>query len=55
MAERADMTSAALSPEEKTKRGQRNLALALALGVFVLLVFVVTILRLGGSVAERGF
>ena len=55
MADRADMTGEALSPEEKTKRGQRNLAIALGLGVFVVLVFLVTILRLGGSVAERSF
>ena len=44
-----------LSSEEAKKRRQRSLALALALGLFVIIVFFVTILRLGGSVAERTF
>ncbi len=44
-----------LSPEEKKKRGQRNIAIALALGAFIILVFLVTILRIGGAVAERSF
>ena len=47
--------AAALTPEEEKKRGQRNLAIAFSLGVFIVLVFLVTILRLGGSVAERTF
>jgi hypothetical protein len=44
-----------LSPEELKKRKERNLAIALALGAFVILVFIVTVVRLGGSVAERSF
>lgn len=44
-----------LTPEEKKKRGQRNVAIALALGAFIVLVFLVTILRLGAAVAERSF
>lgn len=44
-----------LSPEELKKRKERNLAIALALGAFIILVFIVTIVRLGGSVAERSF
>ena len=36
-------------------RDRRNRAIALGLGVFVILVFAVTMLKLGGSVAERSF
>lgn len=46
---------AALSEAEKKKLNQRNLAIALGLGAFIVVVFLVTILRLGGSVAERSF
>lgn len=45
----------ALTPEEQKQRKQRNLAIALGLVIFIVLVFAVTILRLGGSVAERSF
>jgi uncharacterized membrane protein len=38
----------------KARRG-RNIAIALGLVVFVILVFAVTIVRLGASVAERSF
>ena len=38
-------------PEMKARRG-RNIALALGLVIFVVLVFVVTIVRLGGNVAQ---
>ena len=44
-----------LTPEEKAKQRQRNLAIALGLTAFVVIVFLVTILRLGASVAERTF
>ncbi|MBT8471356.1 MAG: hypothetical protein HKN14_04905 [Marinicaulis sp.] len=37
------------------KKKQRNLAIALSLAAFILVVFLVTILRLGGSVADRSF
>ena len=36
--------------EWKARRG-RNLAIAVALGFFVILVFIVTLVRLGGHVA----
>jgi len=39
----------ALSPEGKKKQNRRNLAIALVLAVFMALVFVVTILRIGGA------
>jgi hypothetical protein len=38
----------------KARRG-RNIALALGLIVFVVIVFVVTVVRMGGSVANRPF
>ena len=40
--------------DRKARRG-RNIALALGLVLFVLLIFVVTIVRLGGNVANRTF
>lgn len=40
--------------ESRVRRG-RNIALALGLVLFVVLVFVVTILRLGANVANRPF
>ena len=36
-------------------RRARNVALALGLVAFVVLIFVVTVVRMGGSVAERPF
>lgn len=44
-----------LTPEELKQRNRRNLSIALALGAFVIIVFLVTILRLGASVADRPF
>lgn len=38
-------------PELKARRG-RNIALALGLVLFVVLIFVVTLVRLGGNVAQ---
>ncbi len=38
----------------KARRG-RNIALALGLALFVILIFVVTIVRLGGNVAKGNF
>lgn len=45
----------ALTPEERKQQKRRNLAIALGLAAFIIIVFLVTILRLGGSVAERSF
>lgn len=42
-----------LTPEEKKKLAQRNWALAGLLLTFIILVFVVTVVKLGGSVAQR--
>jgi hypothetical protein len=38
--------------EAKARRG-RNIALALGLILFVILIFVVTLIRLGGNVSQR--
>jgi hypothetical protein len=42
-----------LTPEQKKSRRQRNVAIGLALGFFVLLFYVVTIAKLGPGVLER--
>ena len=39
--------------EARRARQRRNLMLAAALIAFVILVFIVTIVRLGGNVADR--
>jgi len=48
-------TTYGLTPQEQKKRQQRNIVLALSIVGFVLIVFLVTILRLGGSIAEQPF
>ena len=48
------MAKKELNPEEKARRG-RNIALALGLTAFVIIVFVTTIVRLGGNVVTRTF
>lgn len=48
------MGKTVLTPEEKARNG-RNIALGLGLAAFVVIVFVVTIVRLGGNVLERSF
>ena len=42
-----------LTPEEQKKRKQRNLALAGILIAFVAIVYVVTIVKIGGNIANR--
>ena len=44
-----------LTPEETRQRKRRNVAIALMVVGFVLIIYLVTILRLGGSVVERSF
>jgi hypothetical protein len=39
----------------KRARNGRNIAMAIGLVAFVILVFIVTITRLGGNVASHGF
>jgi hypothetical protein len=42
-----------LTPEQKRKRNQRNVALALMLAAFVALIYVVTVFKLGANVLNR--
>ncbi len=42
-----------LTPEEKRKLSQRNWTVAGLLLVFVVLVFIVTLVKVGGSIADR--
>lgn len=41
--------------EDERQRKRRNLAIALGVGGFILLIYLVTVLRIGASVAERSF
>ncbi len=41
--------------DETKQRDRRNLAIALGLGAFIVLVFAVTILKIGGSISDRSF
>lgn len=42
-----------LTPDQVRARKRRNLWLALSIGAFVLLVFFITMAKLGGNVLER--
>lgn len=42
-----------LTPEQVKARGRRNLVLALSIGAFVLLVFLITMAKLQAGVLER--
>ena len=42
-----------LTDEQKRRRRGRSIAIALALGAFVLLIYVVTIVKLGPGVLSR--
>ncbi len=42
-----------LTPEEKRKLSQRNWTVAGLLLAFVVLVFIVTLVKVGGSIADR--
>ncbi len=48
-------TSMELTPEEKKKRRQRNLAIAGVLLAFVAIIYLVTIVKIGGNIAQRPF
>lgn len=47
------MSAMELTPEEKKKQKQRNWALAAALAAFVVLVYAVTVIKLGANVLNR--
>jgi hypothetical protein len=42
-----------LTPEQERRRRHRSIAIGLALGALVILFWAVTIVRLGGNVANR--
>ena len=47
------MTNSPFGPEDMARRRKRAIATALILGALVVLFFITTLVRLGGSVAER--
>lgn len=49
------MTPAPFSPDDMARRRKRAIVLALVLAGLVVLFFVTTIVRLGGSVGMRSF
>ena len=49
------MTSMELTPEQRRKQSQRNYAIAGALLALVVLIFVVTVFKIGGNIASRPF
>lgn len=50
-----EMAQTPFGPEDMARRRKRAIALALILAGLVVLFFVSTLVRLGGSVAERSF
>ena len=42
-----------LTPKQAEARNKRNVAIALSLAAFVVLIFAVTIVRLGGNVLDQ--
>ncbi|MBI3435119.1 MAG: hypothetical protein HY056_08590 [Proteobacteria bacterium] len=53
MADENDEGGIVLSPEQQRRRRARSLAIALALGALVLLVYLVTVVKLGPGVLKR--
>jgi hypothetical protein len=49
------MAKTPFGPEDMARRRKRALVMALVLAVLAVLFFVTTIVRLGGSIAERSF
>ena len=43
------------SPEAAKARRRRSIAIALVLGAFVILVFIITLVRIKGHVVDPGF
>jgi hypothetical protein len=42
-----------LTPAQQKSQSRRNIAIALAIGVFILLIYLVTIAKLGPGVLDR--
>ena len=49
----SEMQGLVLTPEQQKARRQRNVAIALAIGCFVLLFYIVRIAKLGPGVLDR--
>jgi len=47
------MSAMELTPQEQRKRSQRNCAIAGVLLALVVLIFVVTVAKIGGNIASR--
>jgi len=47
------MSAMELTPQEQRKRSQRNYAIAGVLLALVVLIFVVTVAKIGGNIASR--
>jgi len=46
----ADKAGVVLTPEQQKSRRARNVAIGLAVALFMVLIYVITIVRLGGAV-----
>ena len=47
---KGDTASRALTPDEQKRRAKRNLAIAAAIVTFIVLIYAITIVRLGANV-----
>ncbi|GGD18284.1 hypothetical protein [Pyruvatibacter mobilis] len=50
-----ELNAVTLTPEQKKKLRRRNIAVAISLFVLVGLFFAMTLVRLGGNVADRTY
>ena len=51
----AEQETIPTAAEADKKRKQRNVAIALSVVAFVVIIYLVTIMRIGGAVVERSF
>ena len=49
----ADAPGRSLSEDDKRRRAKRNLALGGAIAAFVILIYLITVVRMGGAIMER--
>lgn len=50
--DQADRAGVVLTPEQQKSRRARNVAIGLAVALFMVLIYVITIVRLGGAVSH---
>ena len=53
MDDKREQDGIVLTEAQKKSRRERSIAIALALGAFVIVIFVVTLVKLGGNVLTR--